>query len=137
MRAAHAFFTRASLPDGRRICYADAQEIAEEIAEETQRRPIRRFPMQRFSTDPAHALTLQFLAWVAEEPRTYVQAMEAWRSTCPRLSIWEDAILDGLVGFDGGPTRNQSRVMLTAKGRALLRASAAAPAAPRVRELVR
>jgi hypothetical protein len=72
--------------------------------------------------DPAHALTLQFLAWVAEAPRTYAQAMDAWRSSCPRLSIWEDAILDGLVGFEGGATRNQSRVALTPKGRALLRA---------------
>ena len=71
--------------------------------------------------DPARALTLQFLAWVDESPRTYAQAMEAWRSTCPRLSIWEDAILDGLVAFAGGATRNQSRVTLTAKGRALLR----------------
>jgi hypothetical protein len=73
-------------------------------------------------SDPAHALTLQFLAWVAERPRTYAQAMEAWRSTCPRLSIWEDAILDGLVAFAGGASRNQSRVVLTAKGRARLRA---------------
>ena len=72
--------------------------------------------------DPAQALTLQFLAWVDAAPRTYAQAMEAWRSTCPRLSIWEDAILDGLVAFAGGATRNQSRVTLTPKGRALLRA---------------
>jgi hypothetical protein len=79
--------------------------------------------------DPAHALTLQFLAWVAESPRTYAQAMDAWRSTCPRLSIWEDAILDGLVTFAGGATRNASRVMLTAKGRALLGVGADAPAA--------
>ncbi len=85
--------------------------------------------------DPAHALTLQFLAWVAATPRTYAQAMEAWRSTCPRLSIWEDAILDGLVAFAGGATRNQSRVVLTAKGRALLRLAddAAAPRARAVR----
>ena len=81
--------------------------------------------------DPAHALTLQFLAWVAESPRTYAQAMDAWRSTCPRLSIWEDAILDGLVAFAGGATRNTSRVTLTAKGRALLAAdTATAPAKP-------
>jgi hypothetical protein len=72
--------------------------------------------------DAAHALTLQFLAWVAEAPRTYADAMEAWRSTCPRLSIWEDAILEGLVAFDGagGATRNQSRVVLTSRGRARL-----------------
>ena len=75
-------------------------------------------------SDPAHALTLQFLAWVAERPRSYADAMEAWRSTCPRLSIWEDAILDGLVEFSaGGASRNQSRVVLTARGRARLSAS--------------
>ena len=92
-------------------------------------------------SDPAHALTLQFLAWVAEAPRTYAQGMDAWRSTCPRLSIWEDAILDGLVAFEGGATRNQSRVTLTAKGRALLRANAPtelpARVTPRVREVAR
>jgi hypothetical protein len=76
-------------------------------------------------SDPAHALTLQFLAWVAEAPRTYADAMEAWRSTCPRLSIWEDAILDRLIEFDsaGGAGRNQSRVVLTARGRTRLMAS--------------
>ena len=85
----------------------------------------------RRRADPAHALRLQFLAWIAESPRTYAQAMDAWRSTCPRLSIWEDAILDGLVAFTGGATRNTSRVTLTAKGRALLAAdTATAPAAP-------
>ena len=88
-------------------------------------------------SDPSKALTLQFLAWVAEAPRTYAQAMEAWRSSCPRLSIWEDAILDGLVAFDGAATRDQSRVALTPKGRELLRASTPAAPAPRVRELVR
>lgn len=76
-------------------------------------------------SDPAYALTLQFLAWVAEGPRTYAQAMDAWRSTCPRLSIWEDAILDGLIAFDGGATRNAARIALTAKGQALLHASTA------------
>ena len=37
--------------------------------------------------------------------------MEAWTSHCPRLTVWEDAIADGLVavGRDG--------VMLTASGR--------------------
>ena len=88
-------------------------------------------------SDPSQALTLQFLAWVAEAPRSYAQAMEAWRSTCPRLSIWEDAILDGLIVFDGAETRDRSRVALTPKGRALLRVSARAAPAPRVGELVR
>ena len=77
-------------------------------------------------SNPAHALTLQFLAWIAEDTRTYAQAMEAWRSSCPRLSIWEDAILDGLVAFDSGATRDRARVTLTPKGRALLRANESA-----------
>jgi len=28
--------------------------------------------------------------------------MKAWRSSCPRLSVWEDALLEGLVRFDPG-----------------------------------
>ena len=49
----------------------------------------------------AHALTQQFLAWVDEAPRSYADA-EAWRRSCPHLSIWEDAISDGLVRFENG-----------------------------------
>lgn len=66
-------------------------------------------------------LTEQFLAWVADRPRTYAEAMEAWRSTCPRLSIWEDALGDGLVRLEAGRGGlSGCRVSLTARGRALL-----------------
>jgi len=68
----------------------------------------------------AHALTRQFLAWVAEAPRSYADA-EAWRRSCPHLSIWEDAISDGLVRFENGSSMQRSRLILTARGRALLR----------------
>ena len=67
----------------------------------------------------AHALTQQFLAWVAEVSRSYADA-EAWRRSCPHLSIWEDAISDGLVRFQNGSSMHQSRLILTARGRALL-----------------
>jgi hypothetical protein len=67
----------------------------------------------------AHALTQQFLAWVAEAPRSYADA-EAWRRSCPHLSIWEDAISDGLVRFQNGSGMQQSLLELTAHGRALL-----------------
>ncbi|MBL8689089.1 MAG: hypothetical protein JNL04_08315 [Rhodospirillaceae bacterium] len=46
------------------------------------------------------ALTLQFLDWVADGRRSYADVMETWRSSCPRLSIWEDALLAGLVHYD-------------------------------------
>jgi hypothetical protein len=60
---------------------------------------------------------LQFLAWVADRPRTYGETMDAWRSTCPQLSVWEDAILAGLVQIENG---NSRAVTLTRRGRALL-----------------
>jgi len=68
----------------------------------------------------AHALTQQFLAWVAEGERSYADA-EAWRRSCPHLSIWEDAISDGLVRFENGASMKESRLVLTARGKALLK----------------
>jgi hypothetical protein len=66
-------------------------------------------------------LTEQFLTWVAERPRTYAEAMEAWRSTCPRLSIWEDALGDELVRLEAGADGlSDCRVVLTPRGQALL-----------------
>jgi hypothetical protein len=73
------------------------------------------------SSTASAALTRQFLVWVAEGPRTYGEAMDAWRSTCPRLSIWEDAVGDGLVRLENGGPMNASRVLLTPAGEAVLR----------------
>jgi len=67
----------------------------------------------------ARALTQQFLAWVQEAPRSYADA-EAWRRSCPHLSIWEDAIADGLIRFENGSSMQQSRLVLTPHGQALL-----------------
>jgi hypothetical protein len=79
-----------------------------------------------------NALTLELLAWTVRAPRTYAQAMEAWRSTCPRLSVWEDALIDGLIQVENGGTMDDAQVSLTARGRAVLGAasSASAPGAP-------
>lgn len=68
----------------------------------------------------ADLLMRQFLAWVAERPRSYAEAMEAWRSSCPRLSVWEDALGDGLVRLDSqaaGCGAGGMRVALTDRGR--------------------
>jgi len=46
--------------------------------------------------DP-NALVLDFVEWIAASPRRYVDVMDAWRTSCPRLTIWEDAIDQGLV----------------------------------------
>ena len=58
------------------------------------------------------ALTLDLLDWVSSRPRAYAETMEAWRTHCPRLAVWEDAVLAGLVRVAG------SRVELTPAGEA-------------------
>src|SRR5258708_2193190 len=45
----------------------------------------------------ADALVLDFVEWIAAGPRRYSEVMEAWKTSCPRLTIWEDAIDQGLV----------------------------------------
>lgn len=65
------------------------------------------------------ALTIQLLEWISVRPRSYEETMDAWRSSCPRLSIWEDALLDGLVSVvHVGATR--LAVRMTPKGTEIL-----------------
>ena len=45
-------------------------------------------------TDP---LVLDLVEWIAREPRLYSEVIEAWRTSCPRLTIWEDAVDRGYV----------------------------------------
>ena len=68
-------------------------------------------------SDPARALTLQLLEWISDRPRRYADVVEAWRSTCPRLSIWEDACIEGLIDCDDSPAHI---VTITDKGRRML-----------------
>jgi hypothetical protein len=42
-------------------------------------------------------LVLDLVEWIAREPRDYAEVMEAWRTSCPKLAIWEDASDRGLV----------------------------------------
>lgn len=69
------------------------------------------------------ALTIEFLRWVARQPRAYPEAIETWRSSCPRLTIWEDALNDGLIHVVRGANRTVGRVTLTPHGKALLDAN--------------
>ena len=61
------------------------------------------------------------LTWVGSAQRSHGQAMEAWRSSCPQLSVWEDALLDGLVLIDPGAVGMAGALVnLTPLGRARL-----------------
>lgn len=65
------------------------------------------------------ALVLDMLVWIAAKPRTYAEVMDAWRTSCPRLQIWEDATDFGLVVREGWGER-ETTVRVTARGREFL-----------------
>jgi len=72
-------------------------------------------------TAETQSLVLDLVEWVASRPRPYEEVMDAWRTSCPRLTIWEDAVDQGLVvreQRDGGVIF----VSATPSGRALLAA---------------
>ena len=70
--------------------------------------------------------TLELLSWVSREPRSYAEAIEVWKTNCPRHSLWEDALGDGLIQV----VRNGrgSQVALTEDGERKLRAGGQASA---------
>ena len=47
--------------------------------------------------DIADPLVLDFVEWIAREPRLYSEVIATWRTSCPRLTIWEDAVDRGFV----------------------------------------
>jgi hypothetical protein len=73
-------------------------------------------------------IMIQFLAWIADRPRNYAQTMDAWRSSCPRLSVWEDAIIEGLIRIESNANRS---IGLTPRGAAVL-AQAQPQTAPKI-----
>jgi hypothetical protein len=71
-------------------------------------------------TDTLDPLIRDLVEWVAKAPRSYAEAIETWRTSCPRLTVWEDAIDRGFLEHrtvEGvGPC-----VAVTEAGRAFLR----------------
>ncbi|SCB09149.1 D-3-phosphoglycerate dehydrogenase [Rhizobium multihospitium] len=61
-----------------------------------------------------NSLVIDLLVFLKAGPRPYREVMDAWRTSCPRLPIWEDAVDLGLV------EREQDFVVLTEAGRKLL-----------------
>lgn len=60
-----------------------------------------------------------FLDWIGSQPRPYSEVIEAWRTSCPRLPVWEEANARGLVARQHEPGA-EARVSVTALGKALL-----------------
>ena len=64
------------------------------------------------------ALILDLLEWVTKRDRTYEEVMEAWRASCPRLPVWEEANDRGLVVRED--VNGRCVVRITSSGRDLL-----------------
>jgi len=68
----------------------------------------------------AHGVMLQFLRWLSDRPRTYGEAMETWKSSCPRYTVWEDALADRLIEVEKSDAVREAQVRLTARGKTML-----------------
>ena len=53
--------------------------------------------------DALDALILDFLEWIGPQARPYREVMEAWRTSCPRLPVWEDANERGFIEHHRSP----------------------------------
>lgn len=71
-------------------------------------------------SDPVDALILDLLEWLGPLPRPYAEVIDAWRTSCPRLPVWEEANARGLIEqrhIEG----TGATVAVSPAGRALLR----------------
>ena len=73
-------------------------------------------------------LIVDFLEWLAKAPRPYAEVMEAWRTSCPRMTIWEDALELGYV-IRRRDAAGEPVVALTPLGARRLEQSAGTPLA--------
>jgi hypothetical protein len=65
-------------------------------------------------------LIFDLVEWIARQPRPYAEVIEAWRTSCPRLTVWEDAIDRGLVKRES-VEGIRTRIVVTELGRRYLR----------------
>ena len=66
--------------------------------------------------DTLTPLIRDLLEWIGRAPRTHAEVMEGWRTSCPRLPVWEEATDNGYVARKG------AMIELTPRGRAFLEA---------------
>ena len=68
--------------------------------------------------DTVEPLIHDLVAWCAASPRTYEQALDIWRTSCPRLMVWEEASARGLI--ETRQTNGRLDVVVTEAGRRLV-----------------
>ena len=70
--------------------------------------------------DTIEPLLVDLVTWVAKEPRDYFETMDAWRTSCPRLPVWEEANARMLITRTRNPD-GAATVQVTADGLAFLK----------------
>jgi hypothetical protein len=76
-------------------------------------------------TDPVETLVLDLIEWIGPTPRPYSEVLQVWRTSCPRLPIWEEANLRGFIERHHQPG-HEATVSLSASGQAYMLAHRAA-----------
>jgi hypothetical protein len=66
------------------------------------------------------ALILDLLEWIGPTSRPYAEVIEAWRTSCPRLPVWEEANERGFLDHHHEPGRG-TYVSVSSLGREHLR----------------
>jgi D-3-phosphoglycerate dehydrogenase len=61
-------------------------------------------------TQTVAVLVLDLLEWLSRRDRSYQETMDAWRTSCPKLPVWEDANEQGLVSIENRNGRSSVRV---------------------------
>jgi hypothetical protein len=58
-------------------------------------------------SDSVETLILDLLEWLGPHPRPYLEVLDAWRTSCPRFPVWEDANDRGFMEITHEPGRGQ------------------------------
>ena len=80
-------------------------------------------------TEPLDPLVLDLVEWVARAPRRHAEVIDTWRTSCPRLTVWEDANDRGFLSRDYDPELGAT-VMVTQAGREFLHDHGRLPVTP-------
>lgn len=63
-------------------------------------------------------LILDLLEWLTKQDRSYDETIDAWRTSCPKLQVWEETTDRGFVVLDAA--QGSSIVRLTPTGSTFL-----------------
>jgi hypothetical protein len=56
-------------------------------------------------SETVDTLILDLLEWIGPNPRPYAEVIDAWRTSCPRFPVWEDASDRGFIARHRAPGR--------------------------------